>query len=104
MKGREVKRGVTGLRLGGLLFVALLPAALALLVHGSFAPLLWFAAHQLYYAPLSWIGPPFFNPDSEVMFFVTVPGRILTACCYSALWLTMVYLAQRWLWTPTDEP
>ena len=39
-----------------------------------------FILHQAYYLPLgTWMGEPFFTPDSEVMFFVMPAGRLLTA-------------------------
>lgn len=48
--------------------------------------LIFLFVHQLYYMPLaSWIGEPFFLSDSDVMFWVTWPGRFLTAILYTCL-------------------
>ncbi|MCF7749708.1 hypothetical protein KQ945_03035 [Bacillus subtilis subsp. subtilis] len=59
--------------------------------------LLWFAAHQVYYLPLGmWIGRPFFQPDSEVMFFVLPAGRVLVAVFYMALAGLIVLARRRW--------
>jgi hypothetical protein len=45
--------------------------------------LIWFFLHQLYYAPFgTWIHEPFFDPDSEVGFWVQPMGRILAAVAY----------------------
>ncbi|MCQ8106419.1 hypothetical protein NP590_20135 [Methylomonas sp. SURF-2] len=45
--------------------------------------LIWFYLQQLYYWPLgSWLKEPFFQPDSEVGFFVKPLGRIATASIY----------------------
>jgi hypothetical protein len=55
--------------------------------------LAWFLPHQLYYLPLSWLGEPFFRPDSEVSFWVTLSGRVLAAVVYSGLLIGI-----RWLW------
>jgi len=61
------------------------PAALFAL-HGL--NLIFFGLHQLYYAPLgSWLGLPFFQPDSELAFVVLWPGRILAASAYASVWI-----------------
>jgi len=53
--------------------------------------LIFFALHQLYYAPLgSWLGLPFFQPDSELVFVVLWPGRILAAWAYAAVWIGII--------------
>lgn len=51
-----------------------------------------FILHQAYYLPLgTWMGEPFFTPDSEVMFFVMPAGRLLTALVYAGIaWVWMV--------------
>jgi hypothetical protein len=54
--------------------------------------LIWFLLHQLYYVPLSWVGPPFFVPDPEVQFFVQTSGRLLAAVVYVGLFLGIVML------------
>jgi hypothetical protein len=44
---------------------------------------LWLLLYQFYYLPFgSWMGPPFFVPDSELSFIVRLPGAILAAVCY----------------------
>jgi hypothetical protein len=45
--------------------------------------LIWLLAHQLHYSPISWIGPPFFQPDSDMGFSVTPLGRGLTCFVYA---------------------
>jgi hypothetical protein len=50
--------------------------------------LIFFSLHLLYYAPLgSWLGLPFFKPDSELVFAVLWPGRVLAAFVYAAVWI-----------------
>ena len=45
--------------------------------------LIWFILHQIYYLPLgSWMGEPFFFPDSEMMFKVSMIGRVTTGLIY----------------------
>lgn len=57
----------------------------------------WFSLHQLYYLPLgSWVGEPFFRPDSEVMFFVLPPGRVLTALFYLAIVGVIMLIRRAW--------
>jgi hypothetical protein len=46
--------------------------------------LVWIGLHQLYYAPMSWIGEPLFSPSGDVGFLVRWPGRLLTAGVYGA--------------------
>jgi hypothetical protein len=74
------------------------PAVLLLLLQ-LFPNLILFALHQLYYAPLgSWIGLPFFRPDSEIVFEVLWPGRLLAIATYSGMiwlfWLARMKLFQ----------
>jgi hypothetical protein len=58
--------------------------------------LIWFVLHQIYYLPLSWVGPPFFVADSEVQFFVQWPARMLTALIYGLLfWAVALVLDRR---------
>ncbi|WP_315385655.1 hypothetical protein [uncultured Stenotrophomonas sp.] len=55
-----------------------------------------FLAHQLYYLPLgSWVGLPYFEPDSEVMFWVNPAGRFLTAESYLALAALITFMLDR---------
>jgi hypothetical protein len=54
------------------------------------AGLIWFFLHQIYYAPLSWLGQPFFHNDSEVGFWVLPLGRLLTAVVYALLGCLML--------------
>lgn len=58
--------------------------------------LIWFLFHQLYYLPLgSWLGEPFFKPDSEVVFWVKIPGRILMPLIYIGLFVSIKYIKSR---------
>jgi hypothetical protein len=58
--------------------------------------LIWFYAHQLYYLPIgSWLGEPFFRPDSEVWFFVKPLGRILTPMIYLAILYGLIVASRR---------
>ena len=57
--------------------------------------LVWFFIHQMYYLPLSWIGEPFFQLDSEVSFFVSYLGRIFTAVCYLLLIIILTKINSR---------
>lgn len=68
----------------GIIIILAIPFVLDLLCKiDSSRGLIWFFMHQLYYVPLgSWVGKPFFTPDSEVYYFVNWPGRILTAVFY----------------------
>jgi hypothetical protein len=49
--------------------------------------------YNLYYAPLSWIGLPFFDSAVEIGVVARWPGFVLAAVIYSAL----LYGARRWL-------
>jgi hypothetical protein len=45
--------------------------------------LLWFFIHQLYYQPYAGLlQEPFFIPDSDIGFFVEIPGRIIAPLGY----------------------
>lgn len=52
--------------------------------------LIWLFLHQIYYAPLSWLGQPFFRKDSDVGFWVLPLGRLLTGVVYSLLGCLML--------------
>jgi hypothetical protein len=76
--------------------VVVFPFALAALIHwDEMRGLVWFLLHQAYYAPLSWLGEPFFRADSEVSFWVLPAGRVLAAAVYPGL-LIAVRLLWRW--------
>ncbi|WP_315388755.1 hypothetical protein [uncultured Stenotrophomonas sp.] len=55
-----------------------------------------FWAHQLYYLPLgSWMGRPFFEPDSEVMFWAKPAGRWATGILYLSVVAAITYCLDR---------
>jgi hypothetical protein len=55
--------------------------------------MLWLLLFQMYYLPCgSWIGQPFFVPDSELSYVVRVPGAILTSVVYAAAYLGVLQL------------
>ena len=67
--------------------VFLIPTLLVALYQPNFGfGVFFFLAHQLYYFPLaSWIGEPFFVHEPEVIFRVTIFGRLLTAIIYTGI-------------------
>ena len=55
--------------------------------------MIWFLLHQIYYLPIgSWLGEPFFMPDSEVSFWVLMPGRILMPIIYLVVYFGLLKL------------
>lgn len=57
--------------------------------------LIWFVLHQLYYLPLSWVGESFFQPDSEVGYFVKTSGRMLVAFIYALSFTGFILLKRK---------
>ena len=57
--------------------------------------LIWFMLHQIYYLPLSWLGSPLFEPDSEVGFSVQPTGRALTLFVYVLVFYIVVRILDR---------
>jgi hypothetical protein len=51
--------------------------------------------HQAYYLPLSWLGPPLFNSDSEPSFSVQSTGRALAVFLYVLLFYVVVRILDR---------
>ena len=56
---------------------------------------IWFTLHQVYYLPLSWVGPPLFNPDSASGFAVQSTGRALAVFVYVLLFYVVVRVLDR---------
>jgi hypothetical protein len=55
--------------------------------------MLWLLLSQMYYLPLgSWIGQPFFAPDSELSYVVRAPGVILASLVYAAMYWGVLQL------------
>jgi len=57
--------------------------------------MIWLLPHHIYYLPLSWLGEPFFKPSTDVSFWVTKSGRILTIAVYSISWLLLVNILEK---------
>ena len=49
----------------------------------------WFALHQVYYLPFSWVGPPLFTPDADAGVLVHPTGRAFAAFFY-VLWFYVI--------------
>ena len=77
-----------------LLVILLWPAVFHLLINfDRDRGMLWLLLYQLYYLPLgSWMGQPFFVPDSELSYVVRVPGVILTVVVYTGAYLGALQL------------
>ena len=77
--------------------VALVPFVLELLLWSTpDIGLIWLLFHQLYYAPLSGIGEPFFTPGSDVSFWVRWPGRVLALVVYVGSLIVVRWAYGRW--------
>jgi hypothetical protein len=65
-----------------LAFILLLPLLFWLLADvDSERGLVWLLFHQVYYAPLSWLGSPFFVPDGDLGFWAKWPGECWRQSC-----------------------
>ena len=91
--GRMLSRTV--LRLAILVAVIGWPAFFARLSRAEAArDSIWFMLHQIYYLPLSWLGPPLFTSDGE-SFSVQPTGRALTVFVYVGLFYLIIRIVDR---------
>jgi hypothetical protein len=56
---------------------------------------IWSTLHQGYYLPFSWVGPPLFQPDSEVGLLVQPTGRAFAVFFYVLLFYVVVRIVDR---------
>ncbi len=57
---------------------------------------MWLLPHQFYYLPLSWLGEPFFKPNSDISFEVMKSGRAMTIIVYSVVWYVTVKVIENY--------
>ena len=67
--------------------VAMLPLVLYWGSRNDFidAGLIWLFLYNVYYAPVSWIGAPFFRSAAEIGVVVPWPGYLFTVALYSGV-------------------
>jgi hypothetical protein len=77
------------------IWVILLPSVFGILqYYDNVNGLIWLFFHQLYYYPLLWVGEPFFIPDSDIVFRVSILGRLVTGGTYIVIYLGVLYLVR----------
>ena len=55
--------------------------------------MIWFLFHQLYHLPFgSWLGEPFYKPDSDVSYWVQIPWRFLAPVVYVTIYFFLIRL------------
>jgi len=72
-----------------------LPFHLLFLADAYGLGMIWLLVHQIYYLPLSWLGVPFFIPDSDMSFVVSPVGRLFVAVFYVLVFIAIFKILKK---------